>query len=108
VIHVAVVHVAVVHVAVVHGGVLLGAGGDRKQFHAALGAAAGLVAGDLRVHRAGVGDRPGVGRHGGRVVHLGDQRQHLVGRRRQPGVQLLAFGDQFGCLPQQLERRRRR
>ena len=60
-----------------------------EQLHAALGTAPGFVAGDLGMHRAGVGDRPRAGRHGGRVVHLGDQGQDLVRRGGQPAVQLL-------------------
>jgi hypothetical protein len=68
-----------------------------------LGAAPGCVAGDLGVDRADRGDWPCAGRHGGRVVHLGDQGQDLVRRSGQPGVQLLSLGLQLRRTPQPLE-----
>src|SRR5262249_7794182 len=67
-------------------------GGKRgdEQFHAALGAAAGLVAGDVRVHRAGVAG----GRGGGEQLHpafraaawllAGDFRVHRAGVQNWP------------------------
>ena len=58
-----------------------------EQLHAALRAAARLIAHDLRVHRADVNDRHAL-RH--RHVHLGGERERLVGWRPEERLDLLA------------------
>src|SRR5215213_8982733 len=56
-----------------HGGSLGG-----EQFHATLGAAAGLGASDIGMHRTGVDDRTDGLRHGSWVIHLRDKCQDLI------------------------------
>jgi hypothetical protein len=51
-----------------------------EQLHSALRAAAGLVADHLGVHRAGINDRDAFGHA---HIHLGDERERLLGRRGQ-------------------------
>src|SRR5438034_5789283 len=59
-----------------------------EQLHAALRAAAGFVADHFRVHRAGVNDWDAFGHA---HVHLGDERECLVGRRCQERLDALAL-----------------
>jgi hypothetical protein len=58
-----------------------------EQLHAALRTAAGLVTDHLWVHRAGVNDRDAFGHA---QVHLGDERECLVGRSVQERLDALA------------------
>jgi hypothetical protein len=80
----------------------------REQLHPTLWTAPRLVAHHFGMHGAGVGDRARAGRHGGRVVHLGDQSQDLVGWGSQPPIQLLALGLQLRSPAQHLELLRQR
>ena len=57
-----------------------------NELHPALRTAVGLLAPDLRVHRAHVDDVS----LGPAEVHLGHERERLVGRRREEGLDPLA------------------
>jgi hypothetical protein len=68
-----------------------------QKLHAALGAAAGLRAHDLRVHRADVDDVDALGHA---HIHLGDERERLVGRRIQVRLGSLALLEHVRVRPQ--------
>ena len=83
-------------------------GRDRDELHAALGTAVGLLAHDLGMHRADVDD-VALGRA---HVHLRDERERLVRRRVDVGLEPLPFGRPLRVHAQNrelvCERRRRR
>src|SRR5262249_36020590 len=62
----------------------------REKLHTALRTAVGLIASYLGMHRADVGHRPAFGRA---EVHLGDERQRLVGRRLEERIDALPYLD---------------
>jgi hypothetical protein len=69
-----------------------------KKLHAALGTAAGLRAHNLRVHRTDIDDLDAFGHA---HVHLGDERERLIGRRLQIRLDSLALLDHV-CVRAQL------
>jgi hypothetical protein len=97
--------VLVALVPVLVGRVLVVAGlGDqlrRQQLHPAPRAMAGRLADHLRVHRAGVGGRPVC--FGRSHVHLGDEREALVGLGLQVGHDALPLGRHVRVGAQDLE-----
>jgi hypothetical protein len=71
----------------------------REELHSALRAAPGLVADDLGVHRASVGDRP----LGHLEVHLGDERERLVGLGADVRCEPLPLGSPLRVVAHDLE-----